>query len=74
MAGTSKHPGDIARWIEKVIDSCTSAEHEAAVRKLIWQFHSNLVAQNYKDPMSLIKELFIKVDDKMENRIHGTIG
>ena len=38
MAATSKHYGDVARWIEKVIDSCETQEQDRAARKLINQF------------------------------------
>ena len=74
MAGTSKHPGDVAIWIEKVIDSCTTSDHEASARKLVWTFRKNLDSQNYKESDSLIKKLFIKLDDKMEERINGAIN
>lgn len=42
MAATSKHDGDIALWIEKVIDSCTTPLQEMTARKLIRQFENKL--------------------------------
>jgi hypothetical protein len=42
MAATSKHYGDIYRWIEKVIDSCTSPFQEMAARRLIRLFREGL--------------------------------
>jgi hypothetical protein len=38
MAATSNHYGDVANWIEKVIDSCETPSQEAAARRLVRQF------------------------------------
>lgn len=42
MAATSKHYGDVYRWIERIIDSCTQPSQEIVARKLITQFRDNL--------------------------------
>ena len=48
MGATSKHPGDIAIWIEKVIVSCQTPMQEIAARRLIQNFERKLLAE--KDP------------------------
>ena len=45
MAATSKHDEDIALWIEKVIDSCTSPLQEITARNLIRQFEEKLIRE-----------------------------
>ena len=35
MASTSNHYGDVANWIEKVIDSCETPLQEISERKLV---------------------------------------
>ena len=42
MAAASKHESDIALWIEKVIDSCTTPLQEMTARNLIRQFEEKL--------------------------------
>lgn len=39
MGAKSKHYGDIAKWIEKVIDSCKTGEHLTSVNNLIENFY-----------------------------------
>lgn len=38
MASASKHPLDIYRWIEKVIESCTTEVQLAVINNLISNF------------------------------------
>jgi hypothetical protein len=38
MASTSKHPLDIYRWIERVIESCTTTRQLKVADKLIYNF------------------------------------
>jgi hypothetical protein len=38
MAATSKHHGDVAIWIEKIISSCETPKQEMAARKLTCLF------------------------------------
>lgn len=40
MAATSKHYGDVANWISKVIESCETLEQERTARNLVCQFES----------------------------------
>ena len=38
MEKRSKHPGDVAKWIEKVFDSCTNVNQLLAAEKLATSF------------------------------------
>lgn len=42
MASTSNHYGDVANWIEKVINSCESPQQEIAAQKLIRLFEKRI--------------------------------
>jgi hypothetical protein len=42
MASTSNHYGDVANWIEKVINSCETPLQEIAARKLIRLFEKRI--------------------------------
>jgi hypothetical protein len=72
MAATSKHYGDIYRWIEKVIDSCTSPFQEMVARKLIAQFRNNLRRGGEVD-LDIIHQmeniLRYRLDEKTYSRI-----
>ena len=73
MAATSKHYGDVARWIEKVIDSCETQEQDRAARKLINQFtviHHDLefVVLN-----KLIRDLGMRLDDRTMDRLENRL-
>jgi len=52
MENRSKHYGDVAKWIEKVIDSCETYQQTVTVNKLMRNF---------------IKQLMIKEPDKYWN-------
>jgi hypothetical protein len=43
MENRSRHYGDIAKWIEKVIDSCETYQQTFAVNKLIRNFRTQLM-------------------------------
>ena len=45
MAGTSKHIGDIAIWIQKVIKSCETPVQEIAARRMIRSFEDRLLLE-----------------------------
>ena len=38
MEKRSKHPGDVAKWIERVFDSCTNTTQLLAAEKLATSF------------------------------------
>lgn len=72
MAATSKHYGDIYKWIEKAIDSCTSPFQEIAVRKLICNFRNNLkqTGEVNLDTIHLMEDsLTYRLDEKKYSRI-----
>lgn len=45
MAGTSKHIGDVAIWIKKIIESCENPVQEIAARRMIRDFESRLLRE-----------------------------
>ena len=68
MAATSNHPGDVAMWIEKVIDSCQTSGHENTAWKLIDNFQ-----KKYYD-YSQIKKLRIRLDEKIFERLENRLN
>jgi len=42
MENRSKHYGDVAKWIEKVINSCETKEHTNVARNLVSNFEKQL--------------------------------
>lgn len=58
MEKRSKHYGDVAKWIEKVIDSCETYQQAMTARKLV---------QNFRD------QLQRKYPDKYWNDYHHTV-
>ena len=43
MGNRSRHYGDVAKWIEKVIDSCETYQQTFTVNELIRNFRSQLM-------------------------------
>ena len=43
MEKRSTHYGDVAKWIEKVIDSCETLQQTFTARKLIRNFRNQLI-------------------------------
>jgi hypothetical protein len=43
MEKRSRHYGDVAKWIEKVIDSCETLQQTFTARKLIRNFSTQLM-------------------------------
>ena len=43
MENRSTHYGDVAKWIEKVIDSCETIEQTFTAKKLISNFRKQLM-------------------------------
>lgn len=35
---SSRHQGDVYKWLEKIVESCSTIEHLISVRKLIWNY------------------------------------
>lgn len=42
MEKRSKHYGDVAKWLEKVIDSCETYQQTMTARKLVQNFRDQL--------------------------------
>lgn len=70
MAATSRHYGDVATWIGKVIDSCETPLQEVTARKLVRQFESVYADTDRKMNWALSKELRVKLDSKMYARLN----
>lgn len=68
MGATSKHPGDVAIWIERVIDSCQTPLHEIGARALIRQFEKNLIEQRHPNYMEFSRQLRDRLDQKTYGR------
>lgn len=58
----SKHPGDINRWIEKVIDSCVTVKQLETARNLVHYFHRSLEKSQralfYRDLAKILDDKF----------------
>jgi hypothetical protein len=73
MAATSKHYGDVAIWIKKVIDSCETQEQDRAARNLIKQFmvvHHDL---EFKVLNKLTSDLSMRLDDRTMDRLENRL-
>jgi hypothetical protein len=51
MGATSKHYGDVYKWVSKVIESCKTQEQEKTARKLIDNYINNLYYNNEVHPV-----------------------
>jgi hypothetical protein len=69
MASTSKHHGDAAIWIEKVINSCETPLQEIAARKLTQQFEIQYRDIDRELNFSLSKKLREALDNKFYSRM-----
>jgi len=69
MASTSKHHGDVAIWIEKVINSCETPLQEIAARKLTQQFEIQYRDIDRELNFSLSKKLRATLDNKFYSRM-----
>ena len=67
MEATSNHHGDIAIWIEKVIESCETSLQEVSARKLVRQFELQ-----FKDiDRELYWELSRRLRDSLDNKFYS---
>ena len=67
MAATSNHYGDVAIWIEKVIESCETSLQEVSARKLVRQFELQ-----FKDiDRELYWELSRRLRDSLDNKFYS---
>jgi hypothetical protein len=67
MENRSTHYGDIAKWIEKVIDSCETREQTFVAKRLIRNFYNQLYrklgASNYE---TIISPLEYRLSNKRQ--------
>lgn len=73
MAATSKHYGDVALWIEKVIDSCETQEQDRAARNLIKQFMVVYHDLEFVVLNKLTRDLSMRLDDRTMNRLENRL-
>lgn len=69
MASSSNHYGDVANWVEKVIDSCKTPKHEIAARKLIQLFEDRIQIEAPDLYLHYSRRLRNKLGDKTYFRI-----
>jgi hypothetical protein len=73
MASTSNHYGDVANWIEKVIDSCETPLQEISARKLVRLYEQQYSYLDYPVYRDLCRRLHHKLNDKFYSRIEQQI-
>ena len=69
MASKSNHYGDVANWIEKVIDSCETSLQENSARKLVRLYEKQYSYLDYPVYRELCRRLQHKLDNKFYSRI-----
>ena len=69
MAASSRHYGDIANWIEKIIESCETPQQEMAARKLVRQFEILYRDIDQQLNWDLSRRLRSALDNKFYSRI-----
>lgn len=73
MAATSRHNGDIAKWVLQVVESCDHPKQEVQAKKLYWIFSDKLdrervdysIKRGYLDPIR--NALDSKLYERLEN-------
>lgn len=73
MAASSKHHGDVAIWIEKVIESCNTPLQEITARKLVRQFEIQYRDIDRELNWDLSRKLRCALDNKFYSRIEKKI-
>lgn len=69
MGATSKHHGDVAIWIEKVINSCETPIQEVAARRLVRLFESQYQDVDRELGWDLSRRLRVALDNKVYSRL-----
>ena len=72
MGATSKHYGDVYKWIEKIIDSCTTPLQESSARRLINLFGVGLRESGEvdRDTIQFMESVLrYRLDEKMFSRL-----
>jgi hypothetical protein len=75
MAATSRHYGDIAVWINKVIDSCDHPLQEITARKLVRNFENYLERSGMDvwERQSLIRPMQFRIEEKRWDRTENRL-
>jgi hypothetical protein len=75
MAATSRHYGDIAVWINKVIDSCDHPLQEITARKLVRNFEKHLErsGMEFWERQSLIRPMQFRIEEKRWDRTENRL-
>lgn len=73
MASKSNHYGDVANWIEKVIDSCETSLQENSARNLVRLFQNQYSYLEYPVYRELCRRLQHKLDNKFYSRIENKL-
>ena len=73
MASTSNHYGDVANWIEKVIDSCETPLQEISARKLVRLYEKQYSYLDYPVYRELCRRLQSKLDNKFYSRVENQL-
>ncbi len=66
MENRSRHYGDVAKWIEKVIDSCEIYQQAFGAKKLIWNFEKQL---QRKHPEKYWREHYYNIISPLEIKL-----
>ena len=73
MGSISNHYGDVANWVEKVINSCETPQQEIAARKLVRLFEKRLLAEGSELYTYYTRHLNDVLDNKFYSRIYKKI-
>jgi hypothetical protein len=73
MGSISNHYGDVANWVEKVINSCETPQQEISARKLLRLFEKRLLAEESELYAYYTRHLNDVLDHKFYSRIEANI-
>ena len=73
MASISNHYGDVANWVEKVINSCETPQQEISARKLVRLFEKRLLAEESELYMYYTRHLNDVLDHKFYSRLESKL-
>ena len=79
MKKRSEHYGDVAKWIEKVIDSCETYEQTTTAERLVSNFNKQLkikqIEKYWREHFyDLISPLESKLKNKQEELLNENVG
>jgi len=65
MAANSNHYVDVAKWVEKIIDSCQTREQIGVARKCVQLFESRMRTEAPDDVLHYV----IRLNSRLVNRV-----